>query len=86
MNVSAPILVARYLFHNYWTVLGETLKNTIIYQYKRLAIKKSPNFENKVFAIFRKISESIAHEISKFSRKAFFSKVAPMHINRFGTI
>ncbi|KRZ64334.1 hypothetical protein T10_7944 [Trichinella papuae] len=45
-----------YLFSNYWTVSG-------------IAIKKSPNCEKKIFAVFRKTSKSIAHEISKFSRK-----------------
>ncbi|KRY97687.1 hypothetical protein T11_8640 [Trichinella zimbabwensis] len=51
------------------TVSGETLKNTIIYQYKSIAIKKSPNFEKNIFADFRKTSKSIVHEILKFSRK-----------------
>ncbi|KRY95617.1 hypothetical protein T11_9622 [Trichinella zimbabwensis] len=81
MNVSSPLLVAYfprylgYLSHNYWTVSGETLKNTIIYQYKSISIKKSPNFEKKFFAVFRKTSKSIAHKISKFSRKTLRTEI-----------
>ncbi|KRZ20684.1 hypothetical protein T4C_11085 [Trichinella pseudospiralis] len=42
------------LFHNYWIVFARTLQTAVTYQYKDTAIKKSPNFKNKVFAIFRK--------------------------------
>ncbi|KRZ15492.1 hypothetical protein T11_8729 [Trichinella zimbabwensis] len=51
------------------SVRNETLQITIGYQSKNIAVKKSPNFEKKFFAIFRKTSKSIVHEISKFSRK-----------------
>ncbi|KRZ00962.1 hypothetical protein T11_15397 [Trichinella zimbabwensis] len=63
------------LFHNYWAVWDETLQNTVIYESESIAIKKSPNFEKKIFAVFRKTTKSIAHEILKFPRKAFFSKI-----------
>ncbi|KRY63866.1 hypothetical protein T4A_10212 [Trichinella pseudospiralis] len=39
-----------------------------------MAIKKSPNCENKFFAIFRKTSKSIVQKILKFWRKSFFHK------------
>ncbi|KRY08882.1 hypothetical protein T12_13864 [Trichinella patagoniensis] len=32
----------------------ETLENNLFYQYETITIKKSPNFENKFFADFRK--------------------------------